>query len=52
MDENYLFCKIYKNHITDLVTLMNEMFVSLLKLDTDQINSIVLSTDKRGIYII
>ena len=50
MDENYLFYTAYKNEISDIVTLMTEMFVSVLKLETEQIKSIVFSSDKRGIY--
>ena len=48
MDENYLFYSIYKNQITDIVTLITEIFISVLKLETDQIKSLVFSSDKSG----
>jgi hypothetical protein len=49
MDENYLFYSIYKNQITDIVTLITEIFKSVMKLEVDQIKSLVFSSDKRGI---
>ena len=47
MDENYLFYTAYKNEISDIVTLMTEMFVSVLKLETEQIKSIVFLQSKQ-----
>ena len=49
MDENHIFYSTFKNQITDIVSIIAEVFVSLLKLDTDKIKSIVFSSDKRGI---
>lgn len=49
MEENYLFYSIYKNQIKDIVTLITEIFISVLKLETEQIKSLVFSSDKRGI---
>jgi hypothetical protein len=50
MDENYLFYSIYKNQITDIVTLITEIFKSVMKLEIDQIKALVFSSDKRGIF--
>lgn len=51
MDENYLFYLKYKNQIADIVTLMTEIFISVLKLETDKIKSIIFSSDKKGIIL-
>ena len=52
MDDNTIFVTLYKDHISDLVLLVSDILNSLLKLESQQIKSLLYSKDKKGYLVI